>query len=80
MKPAVFLPANWSMYYPTPIDVMMFLGTWGVFGSAFALFLKVLPAVAISEIKELNHEINHHAHHGEQGHSIEGNVAPAGGH
>ena len=75
-----WLPANWTMYYPTYVDVMMFVGTWGVFGTAFMLFLKVLPAVAVSEIKELNHEMNHHAHHGEQGHSIEGNLAPAGGH
>ncbi len=69
-----FIPANWSMYYPTVVDIAMFIGTWCVFGTAFLLFLKVLPAVAIAEVKELNHELNHHAEHG-----AHGDAAVAGG-
>jgi Ni/Fe-hydrogenase subunit HybB-like protein len=71
-----FLPANWSMYYPTWVDIGMFVGTWCVFGTAFMLFLKVLPAVAIAEVKELNHELNHHA----GAHDAHGEAVVAGGH
>jgi Ni/Fe-hydrogenase subunit HybB-like protein len=73
-----FLPANWSMYYPTIIDICMFVGTWCVFGTAFMLFLKVLPAVAIAEVKELNHEMSHAGHDSHGGHQAHG--ATAGGH
>ncbi len=71
-----FLPANWSMYYPTWVDIGMFVGSWCVFGTAFMLFLKVLPAVAIAEVKELNHELNHHA----DAHKAHGEAVAAGGH
>ena len=54
-----FLPSSWSMYYPTWVDVCMYLGTLGLFGTAFLLFLKFLPAVALAEVKELNHELRH---------------------
>ena len=65
-----FLPSSWAMYYPTWIDVMMFIGTLGLFGTAFMLFLKFLPAVALAEVKELNHELSH----------PHGDAAHAGGH
>jgi Ni/Fe-hydrogenase subunit HybB-like protein len=54
-----FLPSSWSMYYPTWVDLCMFLGTMGFFTTAFLLFLRFLPAVAVSEVKELNYEYNH---------------------
>jgi molybdopterin-containing oxidoreductase family membrane subunit len=62
-----FLPSSWSMYYPTWVDLCMFLGTMGFFTTAFLLFLRFLPAVAVSEVKELNYEYNH-AESGEGAH------------
>src|SRR4051812_12210684 len=56
-----FIPSNWSMYYPTWVDLSLYFGTVCFFGTLFLLFLKFLPAVAVSEVKELNHEL--HAHH-----------------
>jgi Ni/Fe-hydrogenase subunit HybB-like protein len=59
-----FIPANWKMYYPTWVDLSLLAGTIGFFGTLFLLFLKFVPAVALSEVKEFRHELAH----GELGH------------
>jgi molybdopterin-containing oxidoreductase family membrane subunit len=56
-----FLPSSWAMYTPTWVDWGLFTGTIGFFGLLFLLFLKLLPAVAVSEVKELRHELSHAA-------------------
>jgi Ni/Fe-hydrogenase subunit HybB-like protein len=56
-----FLPASWGFYKPTWVDLTLFAGTIGFFSTCFLLFLKYLPAVALSEVKELNHELHHPA-------------------
>jgi molybdopterin-containing oxidoreductase family membrane subunit len=63
-----FIPANWAMYYPTWVDLSLLAGTIGFFGTLFLLFLKFVPAVALSEVKELRHEFAH----GEPGHQPTG--------
>jgi Ni/Fe-hydrogenase subunit HybB-like protein len=58
-----FIPATWEMYYPTWVDWSMFAGTIGLFSVMFLLFMRYLPAVAVAEVKELNHELAHgHGH------------------
>jgi molybdopterin-containing oxidoreductase family membrane subunit len=64
-----FLPANWGMFYATPVDMLTFAGTFGIFLTLFLLFLKFLPAFAMSEIKNVMpaaHPHDDHApdHHG----------------
>jgi molybdopterin-containing oxidoreductase family membrane subunit len=54
-----FIPSNWAMYYPTWVDFSLLFGTISFFGTLFLLFLKFLPAVAVSEVKELRHELEH---------------------
>jgi len=46
-----FIPANWSYYLPTWVDVLTYLGTFGLFFTFFLLFLRFLPMIAISELK-----------------------------
>ncbi len=58
-----FIPSNWAMYYPTWVDLSLLFGTICFFGTLFLLFLKFLPAVAVSEVKELNHELHGHRPH-----------------
>ena len=53
-----FLPASWGMYAPTWVDII-FVGTICFFSPLFLLFLKFVPSVAVSEVKELNHELQH---------------------
>jgi len=64
-----FIPASWGMYKPTIVDIGMLLGTMGFFGTAFLLFLKFVPAVALAEIKELRYETEHDAHAADAAHA-----------
>ncbi len=46
-----FLPANWSSYAPTRIEVATLLGTFGLFFTLFLLFCRFLPVIAVAEVK-----------------------------
>ncbi len=46
-----FLPSSWAMYRPTFIEIGTFIGTFGLFFTAFLLFTRVLPAISIGEVK-----------------------------
>jgi molybdopterin-containing oxidoreductase family membrane subunit len=58
-----FLPSKWHMYAPTWVDFALFTGTIGLFSTLFLLFLKLVPAVAVTEVKELRHELAHAGAH-----------------
>jgi len=46
-----FLPANWGYFSPSPVDVLTYIGTFGLFFTMFLLFIRFLPMIAISEVK-----------------------------
>jgi molybdopterin-containing oxidoreductase family membrane subunit len=48
-----FLPSSWDMYTPTRWDFAMFAGTIGLFLSLFFLFIRLLPALAMFEMRTL---------------------------
>jgi molybdopterin-containing oxidoreductase family membrane subunit len=48
-----FLPSSWDMYYPTVWDFSTFFGTIGLFVTLFFLFVRVLPMIAIFEMRML---------------------------
>lgn len=50
-----FLPSNWVSYSPTVIDIGVFLGTIGLFGTGVLLFMRYIPMMAISELKSVAH-------------------------
>jgi len=54
-----FLPSMFKDYVPTLVDVGLLVGTIGMFSMLMLLFLKFFPAIAVSEVKELNHELAH---------------------
>jgi Ni/Fe-hydrogenase subunit HybB-like protein len=60
-----FFPSSWDYYSPTWVDVLTFVGSFGLFFTFFLLFLKFLPMVAIAEVKMVmpeadpHHEENH---------------------
>ncbi len=57
-----FLPSKWHSYSPTWVDIGIFVGTLGFFSLLFLTFLRVLPFVAASEMKELRRELAHEVH------------------
>ncbi len=46
-----YLPSSWAMFYPTWVDVCVFIGSLGLFFTLFLLFIRVLPSVAMAEVK-----------------------------
>jgi len=56
-----FLPSSWGSYAPTWVDWSIYLGTISFFSLLFLLFLRFVPSVAVAEVKELNHELQHEA-------------------
>ena len=48
-----YLPSSWSMFYPTHIDIGIFIGTIGLFSVFFLLFARFFPVLALNEIKSI---------------------------
>jgi molybdopterin-containing oxidoreductase family membrane subunit len=48
-----FIPSMWSIYYPRPVDWMIFIGTIGLFFTLFLLFARFVPVISIAEMREL---------------------------
>ena len=55
-----FLPANWSYFKPTPIDILTYIGTFGLFFTFFLLFLRFIPLIAIAEVKGVTPQADPH--------------------
>ncbi len=62
-----FVPANWSYFSPTVFDVLVFIGSFGLFLTLFLLFCRFLPIIALSEVKGVMPDAN--PHHGHDDHS-----------
>ena len=48
-----YLPSNWADYSPTHIEVLLYLGSIGLFGLGVLSFFKFIPMVAASEVKSI---------------------------
>lgn len=46
-----YLPSNWASYRPTPIEVATLMGSFGLFFACFLVFCRVLPVIAMAEVK-----------------------------
>jgi Ni/Fe-hydrogenase subunit HybB-like protein len=56
-----FLPSKWESYTPTWVDLGILSGTIGFFSLLFLLFLRLVPFIAATEMKELRRELAHEA-------------------
>jgi molybdopterin-containing oxidoreductase family membrane subunit len=48
-----FIPSSWAMYSPTWVEISFFLGTIGFFSTAFLVFAKLMPVIAMAEVKHI---------------------------
>jgi molybdopterin-containing oxidoreductase family membrane subunit len=74
-----YLPSAWDYYSPTLWDVLLFIGSFGLFFTLFLLFLRFVPMVAIAEVKGVLPQADPHyydAHGDGHGHRGSGH-APA---
>jgi molybdopterin-containing oxidoreductase family membrane subunit len=51
-----FLVSSWGMYHGTRWDWALYLGTIGLFLSLIFLFIRILPALSITELKAISPE------------------------
>ena len=48
-----FLPSSWGNYYPSYVEVLTLVGSFGLFLTLFLLFCRWLPVVAMAEVKAI---------------------------
>jgi hypothetical protein len=48
-----FVPSSWGMYAPTKWDWMTLAGSVGLFLTLLFIFLRLLPAISMSEVRAL---------------------------
>jgi Ni/Fe-hydrogenase subunit HybB-like protein len=61
-----FLPSSWGMWVPTIYDFGALFGSFGLFFTLFLLYIRVLPAISIAEVKPVlivGREGDSHGHH-----------------
>jgi Ni/Fe-hydrogenase subunit HybB-like protein len=78
-----FLPGEWHMFTPTLVDIMIFVGSCGVFLTLFLLFSRFLPMFAMSEVKAVLPQASPHHHpdgHGDGHGAAHTGSAHTGGH
>ena len=59
-----FLPSAWGNFSPTAFDILTFMGSLGLFFTAFLLFIRWFPMIAIAEVKMVIPEADPHYGHG----------------
>ncbi len=57
-----FLPSSWGMFWPTWVDLLTLLGSFGLFYTCFLLFIRFLPMVAMAEVKSVMPQARAHGH------------------
>jgi Ni/Fe-hydrogenase subunit HybB-like protein len=48
-----YLPSSWIMFYPSWVDIGIFIGTLGIFGTLFLLYARTFPVLPIAEVKSI---------------------------
>jgi len=74
--PRMWIPADWKYYSPSPVDVLTFIGTIGMFLTLFLLFMRFLPCINIAEVKWTKRDADPHFDDLEA-HTDEGTVSEA---
>lgn len=55
-----YLPSSWAMYSPTLVEILTFMGSFGLFFTMFLLFIRFLPAINIAEVKSVKNFAKRH--------------------
>jgi len=56
-----FMPSAWGIFHGTRWDWLTLIGSLGLFASLFFLFVRLLPAISISEMRDLVHQSSERA-------------------
>jgi len=58
-----FLPSSWHYYSPRVFEPLFLIGSFGLFFTLFLLFIRYLPAIAMTEVKSILPQANPHGEH-----------------
>ncbi len=61
-----FLPSSWGMWAPTIYDLGALFGSFGLFFTLFLIYIRLLPAISIAEVKPVlyvGRDGGNHGHH-----------------
>jgi molybdopterin-containing oxidoreductase family membrane subunit len=58
-----YLPSSWSHYVPTPVELGIFLGSFGLFFTCYLLFVRFAPIISFHEVKHTLHQEREELHH-----------------
>lgn len=50
-----YLPSSWAIFIPTLTDLGLLVGSFGLFFTAFLLFLRLFPVISMNEVKGVLH-------------------------
>lgn len=67
-----FLPGAWGQYHPTWVEWLHMIGDFGLFFTFTLLFVRLLPMVAIAEVKGVLPMANPHYHYAPDGQYLKG--------
>jgi molybdopterin-containing oxidoreductase family membrane subunit len=51
-QPRQYLPDAWGFYFPSLTEIMISVGSFGIFLTLFLLFVKFVPSISLYEVKE----------------------------
>jgi molybdopterin-containing oxidoreductase family membrane subunit len=60
-----YLPSSWAHYVPSTVEIATLIGSFGLFFTCFLLFCRLVPVIAIAEVKgamQTGHGGQHAAH------------------
>lgn len=69
-----YLPSSWGYYSPTWVDILTYVGTFGLFFTCFLLFLRFLPMIALAEVKMVLPQADPH-YYDEDGNEINKSIS-----
>ncbi|MEX2218388.1 MAG: NrfD/PsrC family molybdoenzyme membrane anchor subunit [Phycisphaerales bacterium] len=55
-----WIPGMWDMFFPTPVDIGIYVGSLGIFLTLFLLFMRFLPVFAMAELKAVMPQADPH--------------------
>ncbi len=63
-----FLPSSWGYFTPTWVDALQLIGSFGLFVTLYLIFIRLVPVIAIAEVKGVlpnahPHHDHNHDHH-----------------
>lgn len=74
-----YVPSSWAMYSPTWVEISIYVGSIGLFFTAFLIFAKTMPVIAMAEIRHImktsgeaqkKAALAEHKHHGHDSHPL----------